>query len=103
VFVRAAIVPVVLDSTMKKSKKRVWILRLWRLPQLAEERITRVFSRIPPTVRLLVACAFLVVLTTFCISQYPLSLMPEYRAGDRVREDVVVPLDLELVRPSSTP
>ena len=94
---------VVLDSTMSKFKKRVWILRLWRLPQLAEERITRVFSLIPPTVRLYVACAFLVVLTTFSISQYPLSLMPEYRPGDRVLEDVVVPVDLELVRSSSAP
>jgi len=90
-----------LASSMKKSKKRVWILRLWRLPQLAEERITRTFSLIPSAVRLYFASASLVVLTTFLISQYPLSLMPYYRPGDRVREDVVVPIDLELVRPSS--
>jgi hypothetical protein len=85
----------------KKSKKRVWILRLWRLPQLAEERITRTFSLIPSAVRLYFASASLVVLTTFLISQYPLSLMPYYWPGDQVREDVVVPIDLELVRPSS--
>lgn len=87
---------------MNKHKKRLWIGRLWRLPQSAAERISNVFEFIPPSVRLYASSIFLVLATTVLVSQFRLSPMPQYRAGDIVREDVIIPLDLELV-PSAAP
>jgi putative nucleotidyltransferase with HDIG domain len=81
---------------MNKVKKRFWIVRLWRLPQIAGERTTRLLAFIPPRVRLYLFSLLLIIPTTLLVSPYPVSLVPLYHLGDTVREDVVVPADLQL-------
>ena len=83
---------------MNKHKKRLWITRLARLPQSAAERISQLTSFIPSEVRLYLASILLILATTLLVSQFRLSSMPQYREGDVVLEDIVVPLDVELVR-----
>lgn len=83
---------------MNKHKKRLWLARFWRLPQTAGQRISRTIALIPPRIRLYLWTALLVIPTTFIVSPFPLSLMPVYHAGEIVREDVVVPADLQLAR-----
>lgn len=83
---------------MTNAKKRYWIARLWRWPQLAGERWSRLYASIPPRIRLLICTTLLVLPTTFLVSPFPLSVLPNYRPGDVVREDVVVPADLHMAR-----
>ncbi|MEP7274145.1 MAG: HDIG domain-containing metalloprotein, partial [Acidobacteriota bacterium] len=87
---------------MNKHRKRLWVGRLGRLPQSAVERISQLFEFIPPALRLYLSSLLLILATTVLVSQFRLSPMTEYRAGDVVREDVILPLDLELV-PSGGP
>jgi putative nucleotidyltransferase with HDIG domain len=83
---------------MNKHKKRLWTTRLGRLLQSAAERISQLTSFIPSEVRLYLASILLILATTLLVSQFRLSSMPQYREGDVVLEDIVVPLDVELVR-----
>jgi cyclic-di-AMP phosphodiesterase PgpH len=82
---------------MNKHSK-LWIKRLGRLPQTAAEWISQLTSFIPGNVRLYLSSALLILVTTILVSQFRLTSMPQYRAGDVVLEDIVVPLDVELVR-----
>ncbi len=87
---------------MNKHRKRLWVGRLGRLPQSAAERISKVFESIPPAVRLYLSSILLILATTLLVSQFRLSSMPQYGAGDLVREDVILPLGLELVPSAGT-
>lgn len=86
---------------MTNAKKRYWIARLWRWPQRAGERLSRIFASIPPRLRLIIGLTLLVLPTTFLVSPFPISLLPNYGPGDVVREDIVVPADLQLQRVES--
>jgi len=83
---------------MKKLKKRRWMARIWRLPHAAGETASKLISLVPPRFRLLVICAFLVIPTTVLVSRFPLSIVPAYKAGDIVEQDVVIPIQLQTVR-----
>lgn len=81
---------------MNKLRKRLLIARLGQLPQSAGERISRIFSFIPPTFRLYLCSALLIVVTTFFVSLFPLSSLPVYQVGETVSQDIVVPMGLEV-------
>ena len=68
--------------------------RLRRLPQIAGRRISTQFHRIPQQVRLLLVTAIFTVLTAFFASHYPLTILPEYQAGDIASADIVLPATL---------
>ncbi len=82
---------------MNKYRKRLWLARFWRLPQSAVERTSQISGFIPPAARLYLGSSLLIVATTLLASQFRLSPVPQYKQGDLVREDVVVPLDVELI------
>jgi putative nucleotidyltransferase with HDIG domain len=83
---------------MKKLKKRRWMARIWRLPHAAGETASKLIDLAPPRFRLFVICAFLVIPTTVLISRFPLSVVPEYKAGDIAVQDVIIPIQLQSVR-----
>ncbi len=68
--------------------------RLKRLPQSAERRITTQFRRIPQKLRFFAVTSLFVVLTALFASRYPISVLPQYRAGDVAEYDVVVPAEM---------
>jgi hypothetical protein len=86
-----------LASSMNIARKRSWIVRLLRLPRSAEQHSSKLLDRIPPKARFFFLCALLVLLTTFLVSHYSLSSIRQYRPGDIVGTDVVVPVDLQVV------
>jgi len=82
---------------MNIARKRPWIVRLLRVPRSAEQQISKLFCRIPPKARFFTLCFLLVLLTTFLVSHYTLSSVRQYRPGDVVSVDVVVPTDLQVI------
>ncbi len=80
---------------MTTLTNRSLVIRLRRLPRSAEELISTLFQRIPLKARILIATIAFAILTTFSVSQFPLTIVPSYRPGDVARMDVVVPADLQ--------
>jgi cyclic-di-AMP phosphodiesterase PgpH len=79
---------------MSRLKKRWWVTRLRRLPQSGGEQIITQFHRIPQKVRfVLVTFAFSLV-TTILVSHFPLTVLPQYRAGEIAKSDLIVPADM---------
>ncbi len=72
-----------------------WSSRLWRSPQVAGKQISTQYYRIPSHLRFALCFALLVLPTAFFISHFPLSLLPNYYAGDTALADVIVPADLQ--------
>lgn len=70
-------------------------MRLRRWPRSAEEWLSTLFQRVPPRARFLIITITFAALTTFFVSQYPLSVIPSYRPGDVARSDIIVPADLQ--------
>ena len=87
---------------MNNAKKRLLLLRLLRWPRSAGERLSSLFRRIPEKVRFASYCAALVALMTLLVSHYSLTSLREYRPGDVVKADVVVPADLQVVDERAT-
>jgi hypothetical protein len=81
---------------MSKKRQRLWVSRLKMIPQTAERLISTQFRRIPQRVRFFLVISLFAILTTLFVSHFPFSVLPEYRAGDIVEYDVVVPLELVL-------
>jgi hypothetical protein len=78
---------------MSKNKQR-WMARLRRLPQTAGRRFTTQFHRIPQKLRFFLVTSLFCLLTTLFVSHYPISILPQYRAGQVAEYDLVVPADL---------
>ncbi len=81
------------------SKRSV---RLWRCRAQRGQQISKLRQRIPPQARFLSLCTLLVLLTTLLVSQYTLSSLHQYRPGDIVNADVMVPTDLQVVDQRAT-
>ncbi|MDX2034381.1 MAG: HDIG domain-containing protein [Blastocatellia bacterium] len=64
------------------------------MPQTAEREFTRQFHRIPQKTRFLLVSALFSIITTLAASHYPISIVPQYKVGDLVASDVVVPATL---------
>ena len=79
---------------MSKVILRLWMTRLKQMPQAAGEWITTQFHRVPQKIRFIVVTLVFSLITTFFISHFPLSVLPEYRVGDVAESDIVVPADL---------
>jgi cyclic-di-AMP phosphodiesterase PgpH len=79
---------------MSKKRQWSWLTRLGHLPQRAERRFTTQFHRIPQRVRFFIFVSLLSVLTTLLVSNFPISILPEYRVGDVVKHDLVAPVEL---------
>ena len=83
-----------MSKSKQAAKHRLWISRLRRLPQGAEREFHKLFHRIPQKVRFLLVSAIFSLFTTLAASHYPLTVLPEYRIGEIVASDVVVPATL---------
>src|SRR5262245_54381993 len=79
---------------MSKKRQWSWLTRLEHLPQRAERRFTTQFHRIPQRIRFFIFVSLLTALTTLLVSNFPISIMPEYRVGDVAGHDVVAPVEL---------
>src|SRR5262245_39373605 len=79
---------------MSKKRQWSWLTRLEHLPQRAERRFTTQFHRIPQRIRFFILVSFLSALTTFLVSNFPISIMPDYHVGDVAEHDVVAPVEL---------
>src|SRR5215813_13005372 len=79
---------------MSKNRQRSWVSRLEQLPQTAERRFTTQFHRIPQKIRFFILTALLSVLTTLLVSNYPIIIVPNYKAGDIAKSDVVAPVEM---------
>ncbi|MGE0127183.1 MAG: HD family phosphohydrolase [Blastocatellales bacterium] len=79
---------------MSKNRQRSWVSRLEQLPQTAGRRFTTQFHRIPQKIRFFILIALFSVLTTLLVSNYPVSIMPQYRVGDVAKFDLVAPVEL---------
>ncbi|MGH9833517.1 MAG: HD family phosphohydrolase [Blastocatellia bacterium] len=79
---------------MSKNKQRLWMSRLRRMPQTAGRRISTQFHRIPQKIRFFLLTSLFALLTTLFVSHYPVSILPQYRVGDVVEYDIVVPADM---------
>lgn len=82
------------NKAMNQKKPRVWLAQVRRFPQSAARQIRIQFHRIPQKVRFFVITLGMAVLTTIFSSHFPLSVVPEYRAGDIAESDVVIPANL---------
>lgn len=82
---------------MHTIRKRLWIVRLLRLPRLAQQRTSSLIHWLPPRVRFFITCSAIVLSTTFLVSHYSFSTMRQYQAGDIVSADLVAPADLQVV------
>ena len=79
---------------MSEKIQRSWFTRLEHLTQRVERQFTTQFHRIPQRIRFLILTSILSVLTAFLVSNYPISIMPQYRVGDVARHDLVAPAEL---------
>src|SRR5262245_34353703 len=79
---------------MSEKIHRSWFTRIEQLPQTAERRFTTLFHHIPQRIRFLILTSILSVLTAFLVSNYPISIMPQYRVGDVAKHDLVAPAEL---------
>ncbi|MGH9752705.1 MAG: HD family phosphohydrolase [Blastocatellia bacterium] len=79
---------------MSKKRQRSWASRIEHLPQAAERRISTQFHRIPQKIRFFILTSLLSVLTTLLVSNYPVSILPQYRVGDVAEYDIVAPAEL---------
>src|SRR6266511_3240997 len=79
---------------MSKKRQWSWLSRLEHLPQRAERRFTTQFHRIPQRIRFFIFVSLLSALTTLLVSNFPISIMPDYRVGDVAEHDVVAPVEL---------
>jgi hypothetical protein len=79
---------------MSKKIQRSWVSRLEQLPQTAGRRITTQFHRIPQRIRFILLTSLFSVATTLLVSNYPISIMPQYRVGDVAEYDLVAPVEL---------
>ena len=79
---------------MNKIKKRSWVTRLRLVSQSARKLTSTQFRRIPQKPRLIVVTSFCCLLTALFISHYPLSVIPEYHAGEIAFSDITVPAEL---------
>lgn len=64
------------------------------MPQTAGRRISTQFHRIPQKIRFFLLTSLFALLTTLFVSHYPVSILPQYRVGDVVEYDIVVPADM---------
>jgi cyclic-di-AMP phosphodiesterase PgpH len=81
-------------NDMKKIKKRLWAIRLRRLPQSADNLMTTQFRRIPQRLRVIIITSLFSALLTILVSHYPLRVTPQYHVGETALSDVIVPADL---------
>jgi len=79
---------------MSKNRQRSWASRIEHLPQAAERRFTTQFHRIPQRIRFFILTSLLSILTTLLVSNYPVSIAPQYRVGDVAEHDIVAPAEL---------
>jgi cyclic-di-AMP phosphodiesterase PgpH len=79
---------------MSEKIQRSWFTRLEQLPQIVERRFTTLFHRIPQRTRFLLLTSILSVLTAFLVSNYPITILPQYRVGDVAKDDLVAPAEL---------
>ncbi|HQR35022.1 MAG TPA: HDIG domain-containing protein [Blastocatellia bacterium] len=79
---------------MKKKNQLSWLMRVQRFPQSAAQRISTQYRRIPQKTRFIIASFTFAVLTTLFASHFPLTVVPQYRVGDIVETDIVMPADL---------
>jgi cyclic-di-AMP phosphodiesterase PgpH len=87
---------------MNIARKRLWKVRLFRWPKSVAERISGLFSRIPPRFRILTYCAALVLPTTLLVSHFGVSSVREHHSGEIATADVVVPVDLQVIDQKAT-
>src|SRR5215510_10834005 len=80
-------------NAMSKKRQRSWLTRLEQIPQRAGRRFTTQFHRIPQRIRFLILTLILSVLTAFLVSNYPVSILPQYHVGDVAGADLVAPVD----------
>ncbi len=78
---------------MSKKRQRSWATRLEHLPQRAERGLTTQFHRIPQKIRFFILTSLFSVLTTFLVSNYPISILPQYSVGEIAKHDVVAPVE----------
>ncbi|MCI0661363.1 MAG: HDIG domain-containing protein [Acidobacteria bacterium] len=79
---------------MNKIKKRSWVTRLRLVSQSARKLVSTQFRRIPQQPRLILVTSLCCLITALFISHYPLSVIPEYRAGEIAFSDITVPAEL---------
>jgi cyclic-di-AMP phosphodiesterase PgpH len=78
---------------MSKKRQRSWLTRLEQIPQRAGRRFTTQFHRIPQRIRFLILTSILSALTAFLVSNYPVSILPQYHVGDVAGADLVAPVE----------
>jgi putative nucleotidyltransferase with HDIG domain len=79
---------------MNKKNQLSWLMRLQRFPRSAAHRISTQYRRIPQKHRFLLASFVFAVMTAFFASHFPLTVVPDYRVGELVQADIIVPADL---------
>jgi len=79
---------------MKKKSQLVWLIRLQRFPRSAAQWISTQHHRIPQKYRFAIATIAFASLTAFFASHFPLTVVPEYQAGQTVVSAIIVPADL---------
>lgn len=80
---------------MSITLKACWNPRLRHLPRDAAAWLARLFHRLPQQQRLWLICALLVLPTGVLCSHFPLTLIPNFSAGDRATTDIIVPAELQ--------
>jgi cyclic-di-AMP phosphodiesterase PgpH len=74
---------------------RRWTLRLRQWPLAAGGWLFKQYHRLPARQRTIMLSVLLILPTTFLCSHFPLTIVPDYRVGDRVLTDIAVPADLQ--------
>src|SRR6185295_10376929 len=74
---------------------RRWTLRLRQLPLAAGGWLSKQFHRLPARQRTILLSVLLILPTTFLCSHFPLTIVPDYRPGQRAVADLAVPADLQ--------
>jgi hypothetical protein len=80
-------------NAMSKKRQRSWLTRLEQIPQRAGRRFTTQFHRIPQRIRFIILTAILSALTAYLVSNYSVSILPQYRVGDVASADLVAPVE----------
>ncbi len=83
-------------KAMSKLNIPSWVTHLKRFPHTAAKWISTYFHRIPQQIRCIIVTMVFSLLATVFVTHYPLSVLPQYRAGDIAESDVIVPADLIL-------
>ncbi len=74
---------------------RRWTLRLRQWPLAAGGWLFKQFHRLPARQRTILLSVLLILPTTFLCSHFPLTIVPDYRPGQRALADIAVPADLQ--------